>query len=206
MHSPAPLPAFASRIVPVVVIADVADAVPLARALLEGGVDVIEVTLRSDAALASIAAIARDVPGMTVGAGTVTHAAQVRGVLDAGAAFALSPGFSPALLQAACAHGLAFIPGVCTPSEAMQARDLGFDLLKFFPAAQSGGVATLRAWRGPLPGLRFCPTGGVDEANFRHYLEQPNVAMVGGSWLTPEAAIVGRQWGLITEAANRVCR
>lgn len=199
------LPAFRSKVVPVVVITDERDAVSLAEVLLQAGVDVIEVTLRSAAGLRAIEAIARGVPGMTVAAGTVTRPEQVRQVVEAGAAFALSPGFTPTLLQAAREQGLAFIPGVATASEAMLARDAGCGLLKFFPAAPSGGVATLKAWSGPLPELRFCPTGGVDESNFRHYLEQPNVAMVGGSWIAPAASIESRDWHQISQTARRAC-
>lgn len=204
--TPAPLPAFRSRVVPVVVIEDAAQAVPLAQALLDGGIDVVEVTLRTACGLAAIEAIARAVPAMCVGAGTVTRACEVRQVLDAGAAFALSPGATPVLLETAAAHGLPFIPGVATPSEAMQARDAGYSLLKCFPAAQVGGVDTLRAWAGPLPDLRFCPTGGVSPANAAHYLALANVAMVGGSWLTPAAALAQGDWTRVRQLAGEASR
>ncbi len=200
-----PLPAFRSRVIPVVVVRDPSHAVPMAEALLEGGIDVIEVTLRSEAALRAIEAIAREVPQMVVGAGTVTRPAQVAQVLAAGARFALSPGATAALLEAVQAQGLPFIPGVATPSEAMTVSDAGFTLAKCFPAAQLGGVETLKAWAGPLPEMRFCPTGGISSANMAHYLALPNVAMVGGSWLTPAASIESGDWGHVRELAQAAC-
>ncbi|MBE7941424.1 MULTISPECIES: bifunctional 4-hydroxy-2-oxoglutarate aldolase/2-dehydro-3-deoxy-phosphogluconate aldolase [Ramlibacter] len=196
------LPPFRSRVVPVVVVADVAQAVPMARALLAGGIDVIEITLRSSAGLAAIEAVARAVPGMHVGAGTVTRASEVRQVLDAGAAFGLSPGATPALLEAVRAEGLPFVPGVASPSEAMAARDAGFTLLKCFPAAQLGGIEVLKAWAGPLPELRFCPTGGISLANLAQFLALPNVAMAGGSWLTPAAALQAGDWARVEQLAR----
>lgn len=202
MKNPSPLPTFQSRVVPVVVITDPAQAVPMAEALLEGGVDVIEITLRSDAALVAIEAVARAVPTMLVGAGTVTRASEVAQVQAAGARFGLSPGATPALLDAVRAAGLPFVPGVATPGEAMAARDAGFTLLKCFPAAQLGGVEVLKAWGGPLPELRFCPTGGVSLANMGQFLALPNVAMVGGSWLTPAAAVAAGDWAQITRLAR----
>ncbi len=203
-NSSAPgLPVFKSRVVPVVVVSDVSQAVPMAEALLAGGIDVIEITLRSDAALAGLEAIARAVPNMAVGAGTVTRADDVRRVLDAGARFALSPGFTPALLDAVKACGLPFIPGVASPSEAMFARDQGFELMKLFPAMQLGGVATLKAWAGPLADLRFCPTGGVTPENLAQFLTLPNVAMVGGSWLTPPSLVQSSNWRAITQLATQ---
>ncbi len=211
MHQPAPLPVFQSRVVPVVVVTDPAQALPMAQALLEGGIDVIEITLRSSAALAAIEAVARALPAMQVGAGTVTRASEVAQVLAAGARFGLSPGATPALLDAVKAAGLPFIPGVATPGEAMAARDAGFTLMKCFPAAQLGGVEVLKAWGGPLPELRFCPTGGVSLANMGQFLALPNVAMVGGSWLTPADAVQAGDWARIsrlareaTQAARRV--
>lgn len=202
MKHPAPLPTFASRVVPVVVIADPAHAVPMAEALLAGGIDVIEITLRSDAALAAIEAVARALPAMQVGAGTVTRAAEVAQVVRAGARFGLSPGATPALLAEVTEAGLPFIPGVASAGEAMAARDAGFTLLKCFPAAQLGGVGVLKAWAGPLPELRFCPTGGVTTADLASYLALPNVAMVGGSWLTPAAAVEAGDWAQITRLAR----
>ncbi len=202
MKLPAPLPTFSSRVVPVVVIADPAHAVSMAEALLAGGIDVIEITLRSDAALAAIEAVARALPAMQVGAGTVTRAAEVAQVVGAGARFALSPGATPALLAAVIEAGLPFVPGVATAGEAMAARDAGFTLLKCFPAAQLGGISVLKAWAGPLPDLRFCPTGGVSTTDLAAYLSLPNVAMVGGSWLTPAAAVEAGDWTRIARLAR----
>ena len=194
-------PAFRSRVVPVIVITDVAQAVPLAHALLAGGIDVMEITLRHAAGLPAIAAVARAVPAMHVGAGTVTRPQEMAQARDAGARFALSPGSSDALAQAAIDCELPFIPGAMTPSEVMHARDLGFGLVKLFPAAQAGGVAMLKALGGPLPDMKFCPTGGVSLANLPEYLQQPNVAMVGGSWLTPLDALTEGRWQDITALA-----
>lgn len=196
------LPAFSSRIVPVVVVHDSAHALPLARALLDGGIDVIEITLRSEAAWKAIEIVARELPEMAVGAGTVTRPEEVARVAAAGARFALSPGCTPALLDAVQKARLPFIPGVATPSEAMAAREAGFGLLKCFPAAQLGGVETLKAWAGPLPDIRFCPTGGVTLANLGGYLALPNVALVGGSWLTPAAVLAQGDWATITRLAR----
>ena len=137
-----------------------------------------------------------------MGAGTVTRAAEVAQVMRAGARFALSPGATPALLDAVKAAGLAFVPGVATAGEAMAARDAGFMLLKCFPAAQLGGVEVLKAWAGPLPDLRFCPTGGVSAADLARYLALPNVAMVGGSWLTPQAAVQAGDWAQVERLAR----
>lgn len=198
----AALPAFRSRVVPVVVITDAQQAVPMAQALLDGGIDVIEITLRHSAALAAIEAVARTVPAMCVGAGTVTRAAEVRQVVDAGARFALSPGMTPALLDAVREATLPFVPGVMTPGEAMAARDAGYTLLKLFPAAQAGGLAMLKALGGPLADLRFCPTGGVGPDNLSSFLQQPNVAMVGGSWLTPADAVARGDWATVTRLAR----
>jgi 2-dehydro-3-deoxyphosphogluconate aldolase/(4S)-4-hydroxy-2-oxoglutarate aldolase len=196
------LPAFRTRVLPVVVIETPAHAIPLAEALLAGGVDAIEITLRTPAALEAIATVARNVPGMCVGAGTVLSANELRRVRDAGAQFALSPGSTPTLLDAAAAGCLPFVPGVMTPSEAMAAREHGFKLLKLFPAAQAGGPAMLRALAGPLADVRFCPTGGLTAIQVSHYLELPNVALVGGSWLAPRAALEQGDWAAITALAR----
>lgn len=196
------LPAFRSRVVPVVVIDDARTAVPLAQALLDGGIDVMEITLRSDAALAAIEAVARAVPAMHLGAGTVTRAADVPRVVDAGARFALSPGCTEALVDAVRAVGLPFIPGVMTPGEVMRAREHGFLLQKLFPAVQAGGVPLLRALAAPLPDVRFCPTGGLTPDNLASFLDQPNVAMAGGSWLTPADAVAAGEWSRITRLAR----
>ena len=196
------LPNFATRVLPVVVITDVAHAVPLAHALLEGGIDAIEITLRHPSALACIEAVAREVPEIKLGAGTLLDAADVRRVMDAGASFALSPGCTPALAQAAVAAGLPFIPGVMTPSEAMAARSMGFSLMKLFPAVQAGGVAMLKAMSSPLADLRFCPTGGVTPDNLASFLQLSNVAMVGGSWLAPAALMASGNWSEISRLAR----
>lgn len=196
------LPAFRSRVVPVVVVTDPQQAVPMAEALLAGGVDVMEITLRHSAALAAIEAVARAVPAMCVGAGTVTRAAEVAQVVQAGVRFALSPGMTPALLDAVAQAQLPFVPGVMTPGEVMAARDAGYGLVKLFPAAQAGGLAMLKALGGPLADMRFCPTGGVSPDNLLTFLQQPNVAMVGGSWLTPADAVARGDWATVTRLAR----
>lgn len=195
-------PAFQSRVVPVIVITDVAQAVPMAHALLEGGIDVMEITLRHAAGLPAIEAVAKAVPLMHVGAGTVTRVHEVRQVVDAGARFALSPGMTEALVQAATDSRLPFMPGVMTPSEVMRAREMGFSLVKLFPAAQAGGLAMLKAMGGPLPDMKFCPTGGVSVDNMQDFLLLSNVAMVGGSWLTPLEAVQSGNWKRITQLAR----
>ncbi len=195
-------PAFTARVVPVIVLSDEAQAVPLAHALLEGGIDVMEITLRSGVALRAIEAVARAVPKMHLGAGTVTRAAEVTQVVNAGAKFALSPGCSDALVDAVKAAKLPFIPGVMTPSEVMRARDHGFTLMKLFPAAQAGGIGMLKALGAPLPDVRFCPTGGVSPENLREILALPNVAMAGGSWLTPSDALRQGDWKRIARLAR----
>ena len=202
----AALPAFTSKVVPVVALTDAKQAVPLARALLAGGVDVIEITLRHPCALAAIEAVAKEVPEMVLGAGTLLQAADVQRVIDAGARFGLSPGHTPALLAAVKAAGLPFVPGVMTPGEVMAARDQGFKLLKLFPAAQAGGQKMLQALASPFGDVRFCPTGGVSEDNFLSLLAERNVAMVGGSWLTPFADIEADRWDRITELARSATR
>jgi 2-dehydro-3-deoxyphosphogluconate aldolase/(4S)-4-hydroxy-2-oxoglutarate aldolase len=196
-------PGFKSRVVPVIVISDVSHAVPVAHALLAGGIDVMEITLRHSAGLAAIEAVAKQVPQMQVGAGTVTRASEMQQVHDAGARFALSPGLTDALVQAAMDCRMPFMPGVMTPSEVMRARDLGFALMKLFPAAQAGGLAMLKALSGPLGDVQFCPTGGITPENMAGFLKQPNVAMVGGSWLTPLDALAQHDWARITVLAQQ---
>lgn len=195
-------PAFKSRVVPVIVLTDPAHAVPLAHALLEGGIDVMEITLRSDAALGAIEAVAKAVPHMHLGAGTVTRVAEVRRVIDAGATFALSPGCTDALVDAMKAAKLPFIPGVMTPGEVMHRRAQGFGLMKLFPAQQAGGMGMLKALGAPIPDVMFCPTGGVSPDNLKDFLKLPNVAMVGGSWLTPADALANGNWTRITRLAR----
>lgn len=192
-----------SPVIPVIVVADAADAVPLARALLAGGVQALEVTLRTPAGLEAIRRIAAEVPEALVGAGTVTRAAEMRAVRQAGAAFAFSPGWAPELSDAARDECIEFVPGVMTPSEAMAAANRGHRALKLFPASVAGGVPMLEAMAGPFAELRFCPTGGVTQENMAQYLALPNVFAVGGSWLTPADAIAGRDWPRITALAER---
>ena len=199
-------PAFTSRVVPVIVITHVDQAVPMANALLEGGIDVMEITLRHAAGLPAIEAVAKQVPQMHVGAGTVTRAEEMARVQSAGASFALSPGMTNALVQAAMDCRLPFMPGVMTPGEVMQARDHGFSLVKLFPAAQAGGLAMLKALGGPLGDMRFCPTGGVSLSNMAEFLQQRNVAMVGGSWLTPSDLVEQGRWSDITRLAQEATR
>ena len=195
-------PAFTSRVVPVIVITHPDQAVPMAHALLEGGVDVMEITLRHAAGLPAIEQVAKHVPHMHVGAGTVTRADEMSRVQAAGARFALSPGMTEALVQAAMDCRLPFMPGVMTPGEVMAARDHGFSLVKLFPAAQAGGLAMLKALAGPLGDMQFCPTGGVSLANMGEFLKLPNVAMVGGSWLTPLDVVQRGDWAEITRLAR----
>ena len=189
-------------VIPVIVLDDVAQAVPLARALVAGGIRMLEVTLRTPAALACIQAIARAVPEAVVGAGTVRTAADARAARDAGARFAVSPGFTVAVGRACRDLGLPLLPGVATGSEIMQAQEEGYTQLKFFPAMQAGGVAMLKAWGGPFGDVMFCPTGGVSAANAGEFLALPNVACMGGSWLTPAAAVAAGDWRQITALAR----
>lgn len=198
-------PAFRSRVVPVVVLHNPAHAVPLAHALLEGGIDVVEITLRSDAALQAIEAVAQAVPQMHTGAGTVTRVEDVQRVLDAGARFALSPGCTDALVDAVKAAALPFIPGVMTPSEVMHRRAQGFRLMKLFPAAQAGGLGMLQALGAPLADVQFCPTGGVSPENLQDYLRLPNVPMAGGSWLASADVLAAGDWNAITQRARQAC-
>lgn len=188
-------------VLPVIVVDDAGAAVDLAAALLEGGIDVLEITLRSPAALAAIRRIADELPRALTGAGTVLNPDQLRAALDAGARFGISPGLTPALAEAAARSGHPFVPGVATASEAMAALDAGFTAHKLFPAAAAGGTALLRSLHGPLPQIAFCPTGGITPANARDYLALPNVACVGGSWLVPAEAVAARDWKRITALA-----
>jgi 2-dehydro-3-deoxyphosphogluconate aldolase/(4S)-4-hydroxy-2-oxoglutarate aldolase len=184
------------------VIERVADALPLAQALLAGGVRVLEITLRTPDALAVIAEVARNVPEAIVAAGTVTTPEQWEAAARAGAHFAVSPGLTPRLLQAAQDSPIPLLPGVATASELMSATDAGFGCFKFFPAQQAGGTAMLQAWHGPLPHARFCPPGGIGLDNAPSYLRLPNVACVGGSWLAPTAMMQTGQWDAITALAR----
>jgi 2-dehydro-3-deoxyphosphogluconate aldolase/(4S)-4-hydroxy-2-oxoglutarate aldolase len=187
-----------ARIVPVLTIARAEDGVPLARALVAGGVRVLEVTFRTEAAAEAARAIIAEVPDAIVGMGTVLNADDLRRARALGAQFAVSPGATPELLGAAAAGDLPLLPGVATASEVMQAQARGFGLLKFFPAEQAGGIAMLRALAGPFPQMRFCPTGGVNAANAAAWLAEPNVVAAGGSWLCPAADVRAGNWEVIT--------
>ena len=189
-------------VIPVIVLERADDAVPLARALVAGGVRVLELTLRTSAALTAIEAIARAVPDAIVGAGTVRSDADARAAHAAGARFAVSPGWSPRVAAECRSLGLALLPGAATASEVMAAADAGFRFLKFFPAAAAGGPAMLKAWLGPFADIVFCPTGGVDAANAAEYLALANVEVVGGSWLTPPDAIAAADWLRIERLAR----
>ncbi|MGC0382302.1 bifunctional 4-hydroxy-2-oxoglutarate aldolase/2-dehydro-3-deoxy-phosphogluconate aldolase [Streptomyces sp. SAI-129] len=189
-------------VVPVVVVDDPADAVPLARALVAGGLPAIEVTLRTPVALDAIRAIAGEVPGAVVGAGTVITAEQVAEVVAAGARFLVSPGWTDALLEAMRASGVPFLPGVSTTSEVVALLERGVREMKFFPAEAAGGTAYLKALAAPLPQARFCPTGGVSPASAPEYLALPNVGCVGGSWMLPKDAVADRDWGRVEALAR----
>ena len=190
-------------VIPVLTIARVEDAVPLARALVEGGLSTLEVTLRTDVALDAISAIARDVPDAATGAGTVLTPVDLRCAREAGAQFAVSPGLTDEL---AAAKGLPLLPGVATASEIMRGLEHGFRHFKFFPAESSGGMAALKSFAGPFAGIRFCPTGGITAQLAPGYLALANVMCVGGSWMVPQAMLVAQNWqGIATlarEAAN----
>jgi 2-dehydro-3-deoxyphosphogluconate aldolase/(4S)-4-hydroxy-2-oxoglutarate aldolase len=190
-------------VVPVLTIEREADAIPLARALFDGGLRLIEIALRTPVAPASIAAIAQELPQVVVGAGTLQRPADVVQACTAGAQFLVSPGMTPELAAAALATELPYIPGVATPSEVMAARDLGISFLKLFPAESLGGLAFLRALAPVFPGVAFCPTGGIDEHSAAEYLALPNVAMVGGSWMAPKNAVVAGDWSRVRRLAER---
>lgn len=190
------------RVVPVVVIEEADVAVPLAETLLASGLQAIEVTLRTPAALDAIAAISNKVPELVVGAGSIRNSAQVTDVLKAGARFGVSPGHSAALLDAVDAANLPFIPGAVTPSESLALLERGYTLQKFFPAGVAGGMPYLKAVSGPLPEVRFMPTGGISVENAPDYLALPNVACIGGSWMVPAAALRDRDFETIATLAK----
>jgi 2-dehydro-3-deoxyphosphogluconate aldolase / (4S)-4-hydroxy-2-oxoglutarate aldolase len=189
-------------VVPVVVIEDAADAVPLARALVAGGLPAIEVTLRTPAALDAIRAIADAVPDAVVGAGTVLTPAQVKESVAAGARFLVSPGWTDVLLEAMRASGVPFLPGVSTTSEVVALLERGVREMKFFPAQAAGGTAYLKSLAGPLPQARFCPTGGIGPGNAPEYLALPNVGCVGGTWMLPADALAARDWDRVAALAR----
>ncbi|MCX5396689.1 bifunctional 4-hydroxy-2-oxoglutarate aldolase/2-dehydro-3-deoxy-phosphogluconate aldolase [Streptomyces sp. NBC_00102] len=219
MTSPAPVAAYASSpaptaasvhapsvldlapVIPVVVLEDAADAVPLARALVAGGLPAIEVTLRTAAALDAIAAIAREVPEAVVGAGTVISVANVTETVAAGARFLVSPGWTDTLLAAMRASGVPFLPGVSSASEVVALLERGVTDMKFFPAEAAGGTPYLKALASPLPQARFCPTGGISAACAPEYLALPNVACVGGSWMLPSEAVAAKDWARVERLA-----
>ncbi|MGL2688184.1 bifunctional 4-hydroxy-2-oxoglutarate aldolase/2-dehydro-3-deoxy-phosphogluconate aldolase [Helicobacter pylori] len=192
-----------SPIVPVVVIENIKDAVPLAQSLIEGGIPIIEVTLRSSCALEAIELIAKNVPKMHVGAGTILNLTQLEQAQNRGAEFLISPGLTIKLLEHAKKKDMPLIPGVSSSSEVMQALEWGYNALKFFPAEYCGGVKLLNAFNGPFKGVKFCPTGGVSVDNMRSYLDLENVLCVGGSWLTPKNLIQNKEWDKITEICKR---
>ena len=189
-------------VIPVIVLNDVAHAVPMARALVAGGIRMLEVTLRTPQALACMEAIAKEVPDAVVGAGTVRSAADAKAAANAGAKFAVSPGYTSALGQACRDVALPLLPGVATGSEIMMAQEDGYNELKFFPAMQAGGPVMLKAWGGPFFDVRFCPTGGVTPQNATEFLSLSNVACVGGSWLVPADALAQGDWARIEKLAR----
>ena len=193
-------------VIPVIVLNDVAHAVPMARALVAGGIRMLEVTLRTPQALACMEAIAKEVPDAVVGAGTVRSAADAKAAANAGAKFAVSPGYTSAVGQACRDQGLSLLPGVATGSEIMMAQEDGYTELKFFPAMQAGGPAMLKAWGGPFFDVRFCPTGGVTPQNASEFLNLSNVACVGGSWLVPADALAQGDWARIEKLAREACQ
>ncbi len=192
-----------SPIVPVVVVENIKNAVPLAQSLVEGGIPIIEVTLRSSCALEAIELIAKNVPKMRVGAGTILNPTQLEQAQNRGAEFLISPGLTIKLLEHAKKKDMPLIPGVSSSSEVMQALELGYSALKFFPAEYCGGVKLLNAFNGPFKGVKFCPTGGISADNMRSYLNLENVLCVGGSWLTPKNLIQNKEWDKITEICKR---
>ncbi len=193
-------------VVPVVTVEDVASAVPLARALLAGGIDVIEVTLRTPAAVEAIRQIAAEMPEMVVGAGTVLSEKQLLESVAAGARFIVSPGLTPVIAEAGLAAPVPLLAGVATASEAMFAAESGLTFLKFFPAETSGGAAALKALGAPLPHIRFCPTGGIDAAKAPSYLALPNVVCIGGSWMASPQAVKAGDWATITKLASEASK
>jgi 2-dehydro-3-deoxyphosphogluconate aldolase/(4S)-4-hydroxy-2-oxoglutarate aldolase len=192
-----------TQIIPVLTIERERDAVPLARALFEGGLSVIEITLRTPAGPGAIAAIARELPQVKIGAGTVLRVADIAAAVQAGARFLVSPGTTPELAASALATELPYLPGVATPSEVMAVRALGICVMKFFPAETLGGAAVLRALAPVFSGVAFCPTGGIDERSAPDYLALPNVPMVGGSWMAPKDAVASGDWARIRRLAER---
>lgn len=189
-------------VVPVLVIKDLEHAVPLAKALLKGGIKVLEVTLRTPVAIDVIRKIAQEVPDAVIGAGTVTNREQLQQVTEAGAQFAISPGLTTELLEAGNEGSIALIPGIASISELMKGLDLGYDHFKFFPAEASGGIKAIKSISGPFPNVTFCPTGGIGPNNYLDYLALPNIKCVGGSWLAPDDAMESGNWDRISQLAQ----
>jgi 2-dehydro-3-deoxyphosphogluconate aldolase/(4S)-4-hydroxy-2-oxoglutarate aldolase len=193
-----------SPVIPVVTIDDPQDAVPLARALADGGVKIIELTLRTESALTSLKLIANEVPDILVGAGTILTPAQADDAVAAGAQFLVSPGVTPALLTSMLSLDVPVLPGVATVGEVMAVLESGLDSMKFFPAGPAGGPNYLAAIGAPIPHVQFCPTGGISLGTAPDYLKLPNVSCVGGSWLTPASAVAAKDWGRISSLASEV--
>ncbi|RUO20877.1 keto-deoxy-phosphogluconate aldolase [Aliidiomarina iranensis] len=189
-------------VVPVMVIDDIDDALPMAEALMKAGISLFEVTLRTPVALEAISLLRKAMPSAVVGVGTLTNPEELQAAAAAGAQFAISPGITTELLEAGKAGDIPLIPGVASISELMQAKALGYDHLKFFPAEAAGGCAMLKSIAGPFPNITFCPTGGIHQGNYQDYLALPNVRCVGGSWILPKAAIAAKDWQKITELAS----
>ncbi|SIQ14025.1 2-keto-3-deoxy-phosphogluconate aldolase [Rhizobium sp. RU35A] len=189
-------------VVPVLIVEDVASAVPLARALVAGGLKAIEITLRTPAALDAVKAVAAEVEGAHVGAGTILNARDFEAAVKAGSTFIVSPGVAPGVLAAARDSAVPLLPGAATASEVMTLREAGYDVLKFFPAEQAGGAAYLKALSSPLAGTVFCPTGGISLKNANDYLSLPNVVCVGGSWVAPKDLVAAGDWAGITKLAS----
>jgi 2-dehydro-3-deoxyphosphogluconate aldolase/(4S)-4-hydroxy-2-oxoglutarate aldolase len=189
-------------VVPVMVIDDLESAVPLARALVAGGIRVLEITLRTPVAIEAIRRIAAEVEGAVVGAGTVLTPDQFKACKAAGARFIISPGLTPKLLSAALSEGVPLIPGIATISELMQGMEFGLETFKFFPAEAAGGIPMLKAIQGPIPQVQFCPTGGITPNNYRDYLALKNVSCVGGSWLAPSDKVKAADYSGITALAQ----
>lgn len=192
----------AGPVMPVMVIQNIEDAVPLAKALVEGGIRVLEITLRTPIAMEAIKLISQEVKEAIVGVGTIANPKQLRAAQDAGAVFAISPGITPTLLGAADAGQIALIPGIATLSELMLGMEQGLDHFKFFPAEAAGGIPMLQAISGPFPQVTFCPTGGISPGNYNDYLKLPNVACVGGSWLAPQNVVAEKNWSKVSELAK----
>ncbi len=195
-----------SPVVPVIILEHAADAIPLAEALLAGGINIMEITLRTSAALDAISLLTKTLPELWIGAGTVVTPDQLCQVTAAGAKFAISPGQTEAMLNAGMKGSIPFIPGIASPAELMMGLERGYTHFKLFPAEATGGIGMLRALYGPFPNARFCPTGGISAKNHQDYLALPNVDCVGGSWLVPEEALRQRNWSLIKDLATALPR